>query len=190
MVVVALLVTSARQSEAGAQDTTHVVRRRIPAPEVIGGLTCDATPNAWYYESGRLQSCPLSQDTTIATHRFPRGTWVQLNPEGRLASVWLPRDWAVQGHTCRGTGNRGWSVTFHPNGALAFCYLGAVEEIDGVPCERGTFWGEMRRAISGGSQLGVRFRPDGSLESCQAARDFQIDGRAYKKGDRVSREPL
>jgi hypothetical protein len=168
-----------------ATDTAQTTRRRLEAPEVIGGVSCDRTPYAHVYRSGAVASCPLAHDTTIGSHKFPRGTWVQLAPDGRLTSVWLPRDWSVQGHTCRGTGNRGWSVTFHPTGTLAFCYLAGVESIDGVPCQRGTFWMEIWRFARRTAPLGVSFHPDGSLAQCQAARDFSLAGISYRKGEIV-----
>jgi hypothetical protein len=115
--------------------------------------------------------------TTLAGNRLPAKSWVQLTETGRLEGVWLPHDSYLGGHLCRGTGNRGWSVTFHPEGALRMCFLAQEEVIDGIPCQKGSFWNEAR----GGNKTGVRLRQDGRLERCQAARDFTRNGVAVKK---------
>ena len=180
--IIAMALSAVPQAIA---DSGETVRRRIDSVEMIGGVLCDRTRYAEVYRSGAVASCPLARDTTIGMHALPRGTWVQLAPDGRLTSVWLPRDWAVQGHTCRGTGNRGWSVTFHSSGGLAFCYLSDVEMIDGVPCQRGTFWMEMWRFARRSAPLGTSFHQDGSLQQCQAARDFLLVTKTYRKGEIV-----
>jgi hypothetical protein len=54
----------------------------------------------------------------VQGHEFPARTWIHLRQGGELDSVWLPHDVVVQGHLCRGTGNRGWSITFYPEGGL------------------------------------------------------------------------
>ena len=170
-----------------AQDSTGLMRQRLSEAQVISGVPCDATPYAKIHPSGALESCPLARDTTIGSHALPKGTWVHLTPEGRLVRVWLPRDWTLQGEKCRGAGNEQWSVLFHESGGLALCYLADVEVIEGVPCQRGTFWGEVVRTIRKRAPLATTFYPDGSLESCQAANDFVLDGVAYRKGERFRR---
>ena len=68
---------------------------------------------------------------------------------------------------------------FHPNGRLDYCFLVDREMIDAVPCERGTFWGE----VTGG--VIVQFHPDGRLKSCRLTSDATVDGQTIKKGKRV-----
>ena len=182
-----VLIAALTGQSVVAQDSVRVVRQRLAQPQTIGGVSCDATRYARIYSSGVLESCPLAHDTTIGSHALPRGTWVHLTATGRLRSVWLPRDWALQGHTCRGTGNQGWSVLFHESGGLALCFLAAAEVIDGVPCQRGTFWLEVLRTLKQSAHLATKLNPDGSLESCQAAKDFVLDGVAYEKGQLVRR---
>ena len=68
---------------------------------------------------------------------------------------------------------------FTPEGRLAYGFLADRETIDGVPCQRGTVWGE----ITGG--VIVEFHPDGKLKSCRLAAPAQIGGRAFRKGERI-----
>jgi hypothetical protein len=184
--LIALILLAA--GKAVAQDSARATRQRLSEPQVISGVPCDATPYAKIYPSGALESCPLVRDTTIGSHALPKGTWVHLTPEGRLKRVWLPGDWTLQNHRCRGAGNEQWSVLFHESGGLSLCYLADVEVIDGAPCQRGTFWGEVVRTVRKSAPLATTFYPDGSLESCQAATDVVLDGVAYKKGERIHRK--
>jgi hypothetical protein len=162
-----------------AQQRPALVQRKLTSPVVIDDIHCAPTgwSHAQFYPSGRLASCPLAVPTTLAGHRLPAKTWVRLTEAGRLEEVWLPQDTYLGARLCRGTGDRGWSVTFHPTGALRLCYLAHEEVIEGIPCQKGSFWNEVR----GGNQTAVYLREDGRLERCQAARDFTRNGVAVKK---------
>ena len=168
------------------QERPPLERRKLTSITTVDGITCAPTGRAYaeFYPLGRLASCPLAYDTVVAGHPLPANTWLQLTEDGHLTSVWLPQDAMLAGHRCRGTGYRGWSVSFHPTGALAQCYLGEVAVIDGVPCQRGTLWTELR----GGGNSSVHFREDGRLERCQAAYDFVRDGVEIRKWQVVQRD--
>ena len=175
-----------RRDVAMGQERTPIVRQKLTSVTTVDGITCRTTGRAYaeFYASGRLASCPLARDTVLAGHQLPAATWVQLAEDGALTSVWLPKATMLAGHYCRGTGYRGWSVLFHPNAALEMCYLAEVAVIDRVPCQRGTFWTELR----GGGQSSVHFRDDGRLQRCQAARDFARDGVEIRKWQVVHRD--
>jgi hypothetical protein len=182
--VFALVVGCATAEMVLAQSDADLLTRRVlKAPEVISGVMCGETrgASAAFYPSGALESCPLARDTALGWHRLSAGTWIYLTEAGELRRAWLPRDTWLDGHVCRGTGYKGWSVEFHENGRLSVCFLARVEEIDGVPCEKGTFWKELR-----GSTM-VRLSDAGVLRQCKAARDFTLDGIRYRKGQRVRR---
>jgi hypothetical protein len=179
---IALLVTSlvcASASVLDAQQRPALEQRKLTVPVEIDGTACAPTGRSFaqFHPSGRLASCPLAAPTTVAGHRLPASTWVQLAEGGQLEGVWLPQDTHLGGHFCRGSGERGWSVTFHRTGALRLCYLAREEVIEGIPCQKGSFWNELR----GGGRSAVHFREDGRLERCQAARAFERDGVAVKK---------
>jgi len=157
-------------------------RIRLRQDTVVDGVRCGPTgrASAEVHPNGRLEACPIAMDTTIAGHRFPRGTWIRLTEDGLLKSVWLLEPLLVQGLPCRGTGFQGWAVTFHPTGTLSLCFLNEMTTIDGVPCAAATFLREM----TGNS--GVSLRDDGRLRSCRLARDFEQGGILYKKGHRFT----
>jgi hypothetical protein len=166
-------------NELAAQQRPALEQRKLVSSVVIDGIAC--APTRWsyaeFYPSGRLASCPLAALTPIAGYRLPARTWVRLTEDGEIESVWLPQDTYLGDHLCRGTGDRGWSVTFHPTGVLRLCYLAREEIIEGIPCQKGSLWNEVR----GRGRSAVHFREDGTLEKCQAARDFTRDGVAVKK---------
>lgn len=154
---------------------------QLRADSTIDGVRCGPTgrASAGVYPNGRLESCPVAHDTTIAGNILPRLTWIYLSPSGELAHGWLDHNTTLNGHACRGTGYKGWSVQFHPGGRLKSCFLVDVEVIDGVPCQRGTFWNELSGSTS------VLLREDGTLASCKAARTFQRGGNTVRGGERV-----
>ena len=174
---IAALLTFAARLDAQGFDT--VVRVRLAADTTIDGFRCAATGRAYaeFHQDGQLASCPLAEATTVAGHALPAGTWIQITDAGRLWSVWLPEDTRLAGHLCHGTGYKGWAVRFHENGALMMCYLGAEASIDGVWCQRGTFWNEIR----GGTRTSVSFDDSGRFRRCQASRDFEKDGVRVRK---------
>jgi hypothetical protein len=158
------------------------VRIRLGQDTVVAGVRCGPTGRAYavVYANGRLDECPVAMDTTIAGHRFPRTTWIRLTEDGVLKSVWLPTSRDVQGLPCKGTGFKGWAVTFHKSGALSLCFLNEVATIDGVPCAAASFLKE----LTGNS--GVMLREDGTLQSCRLARDHERGGVKHKKGSRIT----
>ena len=148
---------------------------------VIDGVSCGPTgrASAWTFLSGVLESCPIAHDTIVAGHHITAGTWLYFNENRVLLGAWFERDTRLAGHVCKGTGYKGWSVRFHPNGSLQSCFLAGEETIQGVPCRKASFWGE----LTGGVQ--VTFHDNGSLESCSAARDIRIGSVAFEKRERV-----
>jgi hypothetical protein len=177
LVASSLLYTTV--SALAAQQRPVLELRKLTTPAVIADIPCAPTGRSYaqFYPSGQLASCPLAVPTVLAGHSLPAKTWVRLAEGGGLVSVWLPQDTYLGAHLCRGSGDRGWSVEFHPTGALRLCYLAHEEVIDGVPCQKGSFWNELR----GGNETVVRFREDGRLERCQAAHDFTRNGVAVRK---------
>ena len=161
----------------------ELVRRPLPDTVTVDGIPCAATEPAYaeFFPSGRLHSCPIARAMTMGGHELPAATWLQFEEDGTLISAWLPHDTMLAGHLCKGTGYKGWSVRFYPGGGLSLCFLADVTVVDGVPCQRGTFWNEIR----GGSRTGVGFHENGRLSRCQAARRFERDGQAIGKWDVV-----
>jgi len=158
------------------------LRIRLRDDTTIAGIRCMNTgrASAVVYDNGQLDECPIAMDTMMAGHQFPRGTWIRLTEDGVLRSVWLTEPLSVQGLPCRGTGYKGWAVTFHPNGRLSLCYLNDPAIVDGVPCAAATFLREM----TGNS--GVVMRDDGRLQSCRLSKDYDYDGVTYRKGKRIT----
>ena len=154
------------------------IRFRITTDTVVGGVPCAPTGRAYAvaYDDGALDECPIAVDTIIAGHPVPRGTWIRVYPSRQLRSLWLNTHQEIQGVPCRGTGYKGWAVTFHDNGTLSLCYLSKSTVIDGVPCAGASFLTEM----TGNS--GVSFDDGQRLLRCRLSRDYVRNGVRYRKG--------
>jgi hypothetical protein len=169
---------------ARTQQTEGVRRVVLERDTVVYGIPCQATRRATaFFASGRLETCSLAEDTEIFGHTFMRGTWLRFTDVGELRSAWLVSDTELQGYVCKGTGFGGWAVDFHRSGQLRLCYLSRQQEIQSIPCRKGSLWGE----ITGGVQ--VTFHETGPLESCSAARRIRLDGKGVKAGQRVRLDP-
>ncbi len=140
-------------------------RRVLVSDTIIGGIPCAPTGRAAaeWHANGRLLECPLSRDTRFPGQRLPAGTWILLRDTGLLYGAWLPHDARLSGRLCKGTGYKGWSVRFHPNGSLASCYLPRDTIVDGVPCVKGSFRNEIRYR----GRTHANFSTDGRLLRCQ-----------------------
>jgi hypothetical protein len=167
-----------------AQQPGEISRVELDRDTLVSGVSCQATKrSAGFHASGALESCALASDTELFGHRFLAGTWVYFTEMGELTSAWLIRDTKLQGHLCKGNGYGGWSVTFHRSGALRICYLAQPQVIQGVPCRKGSFWGEIRGGVH------ISFHDTGALESCSAARQLTLDGVTFKNRQRVRLNP-
>lgn len=181
-VLMAILVCSAT---ADAQTGTAVSHRRLEQSITVSGVDCAATgkAHAGFFADGRLESCPIARDTTIGGHTLPTGTWIYLTQTGVLRRAWLRRDTLLQGHRCKGTGYKGWSVEFHPSARLSMCYLASEQLVDGVPCRAGSFWGE----VTGGVK--TWFHENGKLRSCSLASAHTHTGARYEARTRIELDP-
>lgn len=176
LIGVLFVLAGGRAQTLGAQEGS--IRLRIATDTVIAGVPCAPTGRAYavVYDDGGLDECPIGVDTIIAGHPIPRGTWIRLHPSKQLRSLWLNAHQEVQGIPCRGTGYKGWAVTFHNNGTLSLCYLSKSTVIDGVPCAGASFLTEM----TGNS--GVSLDEEKRLTRCRLSRDYVRNGVRYKKG--------
>lgn len=147
---------------AYGQPTT---RRALPSDTIIDGVPCAPTgrASAEWHANGRLLECPLSRAQAFPGQRLPAGTWILLRDTGLLYGAWLPHDVMLSGRLCKGTGYKGWSVRFHPNGSLASCYLPRDTVVDGVPCVKGSFRNEIRYR----GRTHTDFSAEGRLLRCQ-----------------------
>lgn len=143
--LVLLAVTTAQAAATQTPGGDGSVRLQLVADTVIAGVRCGPTGRAFavIHANGSLDECPLAADTVIEGHALPRGTWLRLLSDRTLDGAWLPHDVTLQGIPCKGTGYKGWSVRFHPTGALKLCFLSRDAEIGGVRCRRGTFFAEL-----------------------------------------------
>ncbi|MCC6245977.1 MAG: hypothetical protein IT353_24300 [Gemmatimonadaceae bacterium] len=176
LVLVLLFLTIGWTHPIVAQEGS--IRFRITTDTVVAGVSCAPTGRAYavVYDDGKLDECPMGVDTIIAGHPIARGTWIRLHPSQKLRSLWLNEHQEVQGIPCRGTGYKGWAVTFHDNGTLSLCYLSRSAVIDGVPCAGASFLTEM----TGNS--GVSLDDQQRLTRCRLSRDYVRNGVRYKKG--------
>jgi hypothetical protein len=155
------------------------VRCLLTANVDIEGVPC-AAGYAWRFPDGRLQRCTLARSARVRGAVLPARTIVVFAPNGSCAQVFLPETTMVEGHACRG-GGHSYMTGFHPNGRLKLCWLDSEETIQGVPCARASFLGELFHR----SPSGVELAADGRLVGCRASRDFSVNGSTYVKGERV-----
>ncbi|MCK5565329.1 MAG: hypothetical protein KAJ07_08790 [Planctomycetes bacterium] len=120
-----------------------------------------------------------AQDQDDRPSFLPEGTIIFRRTEDEII-CFLPQDTEIQGLVCRGDGHD-WQTVFYTNGKLALAWLAETTEIQGVPCMAASFL----REVFGGSS-GVRFHDNGNLSRCKLAKNFTIEGRAFKKGDHLS----
>ena len=158
------------------------VSERLDAPQDIQGVPC--TGYASFTPDGRLSGCILAREHSFGRVALPANTQVRRFHENLVPKdVHLGSDGVLDGHACLGRGPGEWMTGFHPDGRLAYCFLVADATIDGVPCRRGTFWGE----VTGG--VIVSLHDNGRLAACRLAADVTIAGQRYTKGARIGLDP-
>jgi hypothetical protein len=178
--VASMAVMASAGPPKGVEPSERVEKLR--EPRIIQNVPC--TRYARFDADGRLLSCILSQEHAFGRVVLPANTQIRrFHPDGSPKDVHLGREARYDGHLCRGEGPGEWMSGFTPDGRLEYCFLVERETIDGVLCERGTFWGE----ITGG--VIVRFHPDGRLKTCRLAAGAQVTGRTYRKGERIWLDP-
>jgi hypothetical protein len=182
---VILLTFLPAAAPAGAQDAKpKIVRSKLAEPAEIDGVPCAAGYVFREDGTGRLHQCRLDRDAVVRSADLKKGTTVAFNPDGTIRYVFLPGTTMVGEHSCRGQGH-GWMTQFHPNGDLKMCWLSHDELIQGVPCSRATFFGE----VFGRKYATTEFHDNGALASCVASAAADIGGRHYAAGDRVKLDP-
>jgi hypothetical protein len=160
----------------------HVNKRTLDQPAGIQGYPC-ARGIAWFYDDGKLESCRTSRETPFAEARVPAGSWIQLTPGGQPRFVFLHHDTRIGPYTCRGEGH-GFTTAFFPSGRLEGCWLADDEEIQGTPCGRGSFSGDV---FGGGSS--TQFYESGMLRACRLSKSALIQDHRFSRGARVAFDP-
>ncbi len=175
LIPVALLVATCCQPLLARES------RALRRPELIDGVPC--IRHVSFHTDGSIRSCFLARDVEVRGQPLPARTKVTFTRGGALDCVYLPRDGEIQGYRLRGRGH-GYQTCFHPDGTLSFGNLVDATEIEGVPCERSTFWIWTLRG-----NAGIRFHENGRLAGCLASRDFALRGRRFRRNDRVEFDP-
>lgn len=178
LVAMAVMASAKPPSPSSAAAERPETTERLSEPRVVQGVPCMGYVST--DADGRLVSCVLSEEHDFGHVVLPANTQIRrFHPDGSPKDVHLGRPTRYDGHLVRGSGPGDWMAGFTPAGRLAYGFLTDRETIDGISCERGTFWGE----ITGG--VIVQFHPDGKLKSCRLAAPAQIAGRAFRKGERI-----
>ena len=161
-------------------------RATLSRDHEIAGNLLPAGTRVSFLEDGRLRECHLDAAGAVLSGRpLPKGTEVVFDGNGRMRNCLLPEDTLIEGHLCRGKGIH-WSTGFHPNGRLRVAWLARDEEIQGVPClSTGGVLRAIGKALVGRNQGGVFFHENGHLSSALVARDCVVQGRAFKRGERI-----
>ena len=174
------LLFALRVGVCGASEP-NALHNKITHDTTVQGYAC-ARGDAWFYPDGSLNECRLAQPTAVGDLRIPRGSIIDVWPDGAARYLMLPRATLLAGYRVRG-GNRmgisrGAITAFYRSGELRSIYLVRNQAIQGVPC-RGGFWNTLNDPI--GAENVVEFYNDGKLESCRLARDFS----GFRSGERI-----
>lgn len=174
------LLLAAAVSAASASEP-NAVRDKVLHNTTIQGFPC-ARGAAWFYPDGSLNQCTLAQPAALGDLRVPRGSVVELWPNGEAHYLTLPRATVLAGYRVRGADrlslSRGATTAFYRTGELHSLYLTGNQAVHGIPCHGGA-WNTFTDPA--GNQNVVEFYPDGSLESCQLSRDFS----GFRTGQRI-----
>lgn len=177
MVFLIFCVTLSAKSQT-VEAKKRSIKKTLAHPMDIQGIFCSG--DVFFYETGELSLCELARDDTISNHALPAGTVVQFRTDRTMEWCFLSKDAKLQGHVCRGSGRGGWQTAFHSNGILKVVWLAQDEEIQGVTCQKASFWSD----VFGGG-VGVAFHDNGRLAKCKLAKAVTIENIAFKKGDQI-----
>lgn len=123
------------------------------------------------------------REEVLGPDRVPAGTRLHYTPTGWVRDCLLPEPTELQGLPLRGDGQK-WMTAFHPDGTIHTAWLDRSVPINGLPCARATIWAEWF-----GKDASITLHPDGSLASCRLARSITLEGRKYRRGQRVFLDP-
>ena len=157
----------------------RVERKHLDKPADIQGYPC-AQGVAWFYDSGVLESCRTARDASFGEARVPAGSWIHLTSDGQPDFIFLRHDTRIDHYTCRGRGHN-FTTAFFPSGKLKECWLADDEEIQSVPCGRGSFFGDV---FGGGS--GTEFYDNGKLRRCRLWKPAMVQDKRFASGARVA----
>jgi hypothetical protein len=174
--VFALLMVNGSGADA-KRDRGRTIAVKPGEVTIVQGVPCRGSFER--YPDGKLKSCVLAREDTLSGQLFAEGTVVNFTPEGIFDWCFLQEDTFIQGHLCRGE-THGFMTHFHPNGKLKLAWLGRDEVIQGIPCSKFTWFGD----VFGGAS-GVSFHPNGMLNHCKLSKAVTIGGRTFKKGEHV-----
>jgi len=180
--LVAVLVVAAAGcgvTQTGNSQSRLVTHRtKLKQDTEIQGYPC-AKGYTWFYADGKLSECAVSQETQYGEALIPRGSSIDLKPDGRPEIAMLEHDSEIAGVKCSG-GNwllgprEGAMTSFYPSGKLKLCYLAGDRVVQGVPCRHeesilGVAYGI---AIKHPNDPDIEFYESGKLKSCTLSEDF------------------
>jgi len=150
----------------------NAIRDKLGRDTTLQSFPC-ARGDVWFYPDGALDQCTLSRSATVGDLRIPRGSVIELWPDGGARYLVLRRAGLLAGYRVRGGTRlalvRGATTAFYRTGELRSFYLMENQAIQGVPC-RGGAWNTF--ADPNGSENQVELYPKGSLESCTLSRGY------------------
>jgi hypothetical protein len=141
----------------------NALRNKIPHAITIQGYPC-ARGYAWFYPDGSLNQCTIASPAPFGDFEAPRGSVIQLWPNGTVHYLTFPHQTTVAGFRILGG-----MTAFYPDGKLRSINLVANQNIQGVPC-RGSQWSALVLSTDSGNH--VEFYQDGKLRSCKLTQDY------------------
>jgi len=123
----------------------------------INGIPCKAQKCVRVYSDGLLHVCTLLKDFQYEGITYKEGTVLILNKERKPSKI--------SGNYLRDNNY----IEFYENGNPKEVVIGSDTEIQGIPC---TGW--HKKPL-------VTFYPEGRLRTCYLSRDFEIEGKLFRK---------
>lgn len=175
-VVFALLLLAGSRSER-VREYAQVRHGNASDQRVLQGLVCTGSFETW--PDGSLKSATLAIADTVSGRVLPAGSKVHFYRDGSFHFCFLPGEVEIDGHLCRG-GGHDFMTHLYPDGSPKIIWLARDEIIQGLPCARFEWFGD----VFGGAS-DVVFYPNGTLKHAKLSRDATVQGQELRKGDHV-----
>lgn len=115
----------------------------------------------------------LSKDFEYSNVKLPKSSWL-IREEGETGfSAVFPNDKLIGNYNCKGGGGaKGARTSFYKSGKLKSFFSESDVEIDGIKCKGGVF-------------NYIKLYENGKLKYCTLAEDQKINGKDYRKGQKL-----
>lgn len=145
------------------------------------GFKLPAGTEIWSFTAGQPCACCLHGDSHFCGLTLPQHSTVFLPSVRAGWRLWPSQPVLIQGHLC-GASDDGVGHFFYFDGALRAAWLVGIQEIEDVPCVSAVAGMPMQVWVYGTDRMAWFYR-NGHLRQAMVAREVEIQGRIFTKGD-------